>query len=161
MLLLGSAFLFVPLLAATAIIGGFVFAYAAHCFLTVVEQTAAGNDEVVWPDEPYLDWLWQAAYMLWLSALWLAPLVFGARAVVASQTGSAAVARFLLTAAVLTWLVFPLSLLSSLSASSHWVLFAPRLMLRLVTRRFGSLLTFYVLSGPVLAGGALLLFLTF
>src|SRR5205823_10246025 len=100
MLLLGSAFLFVPLLAAAAVIGGVVFAYAAHCFLTVLEQTAAGNDEVTWPDEPYVDWLWKAAYMLWLSSLWLAPVVFGARAIVSAQAGAEATSRLVTTAAV-------------------------------------------------------------
>ena len=44
-------------LVATVIVGTYVFAYASHCFLTVVEQTSAGNDEVVWPNEPYQDWL--------------------------------------------------------------------------------------------------------
>src|SRR5947209_19316810 len=73
---MGGAIFFVLTLVATMIVGTYVLAYAAHCFFTVVEQTAAGNDEVVWPNIPYTDWLWEAVYILWLSALWLAPFAF-------------------------------------------------------------------------------------
>lgn len=161
MLLLGSAFLFVPLLAATMVIGTFVFAYASHCFLTVVEQTSAGNDEVVWPDEPMYDWLWKAPYMLWLTALWLGPIALTLRAVASARAGAETASHVVVGAAVAVWLFFPVTMLSSMSASSRWVLLSPRLVSRLVGQRLGSLLLFYVHSGPVLAIGAALLYLTF
>jgi hypothetical protein len=27
--------------------------------------TATGNDEVVWPEEPYIDWMWRGAIIAW------------------------------------------------------------------------------------------------
>jgi hypothetical protein len=161
MYLLASPFFFVPLLAATMVVGTYVFAYASHCFLTVVEQTSAGNDEVTWPNDPMYDWLWQGVYMLWLTALWLGPIVLALRAVAAAHGDASAVAHVLLAAAALVWLCFPITLLSSMSASSRWVLFSPRLVRRLFGQRFGSLALFYLHSGPVLAAGAVLMYWLF
>ena len=53
----GPTILFMILLLAQILIGIYVAAYASHCLLTVVQDTAAGNDEVIWPDEPYYDWV--------------------------------------------------------------------------------------------------------
>ena len=160
MFLLASPFFFVPLLAATTVVGAAIFAYASHCFLTVVEQTSAGNDEVVWPNEPYYDWLWQAVYVLWLTALWLGPIVLALRAAAGAHAGSAAAGQVLVSAAALVWLFFPITLLSSMSGSSRWVLLSPRLVSRLVGRRSGSLMLFYLHSGPVLAAAVALTYLT-
>jgi hypothetical protein len=152
---MGGAILFVCTLAATMIVGTFVFAYASHCFFTVVEHTSAGNDEVVWPDGPFYDWLWEAVYMFWLTALWMGPIALAMRAATA---GSASV---LFVSAALVWLFFPITLLSSMSASSRWMVFSPKLVSRLVGQRFGSLALFYLHSGPILAAGAALMYLTF
>jgi hypothetical protein len=157
MFLLASPFLFVPLLAATMVIGTYVFAYASHCFLTVVQQTASGNDEVVWPNDPMYDWLWEAVHMLWLIGLWLGPIVLALRAVTAAHAGAGVATNVIVTAAVLVWLLFPLTLLSSMSAASRWVLVSPGMLSRLFTQRLGSLLLFYVHSGPVLAALAFLI----
>jgi hypothetical protein len=161
MLLLASPFVFVPLLAATMVIGTYVFAYASHCFITVVEQTSAGNDEVVWPDEPFYDWLWKAVYMLWLTALWLGPIALALRAVAAAHAGTGAATQVLVGSATAVWLGFPITLLSSMGGTSRWVLFSPRVVARLLGQRLGSLLLFYLHSGPVLAACAALLYLTF
>src|SRR5947209_2378193 len=150
---MGGAIFFVLTLVATMIVGTYVLAYAAHCFFTVVEQTAAGNDEVAWPNIPYTDWLWEAVYILWLSALWLAPFAF----TVSGRAGTAG----LITSAALVWLFFPITLLSSMSASTRWALLSPSLLRRLLGQRTGSLLLFYLHSGPVLAAAAALLYLTF
>jgi hypothetical protein len=150
---MGGAIFFVVTLAATMVAGTVILAYAAHCFFTVVQQTAAGNDEVIWPNDPYVDWLWEVVYIAWLSAIWLAPFAF----TVTGRGGTAG----LVTSAVLVWLFFPLSLLSSMSASTKWALISPSLLRRLLGQRFGSLILFYLHSGPVLAIGAALLYLTF
>src|SRR5438045_1205246 len=158
---MGGAILFVVMLAAIMIVGTFVFAYASHCFFTVVEQTSAGNDEVVWPNEPMYDWLWEAVYMLWLTALWLGPIVLAMRAVSAARAGTGAASQTLLASAALVWLFFPITLLSSMSAPSRWMLLSPRLLSRLLGQRVGSLLLFYVHSGPILAAAAAMIYLTF
>ncbi len=152
---MGGAIFFVLCLATTMIVGTFVFAYAAHCFFTVVEHTSAGNDEIIWPDGPFYDWLWEAVYMLWLVALWLGPIVLALRA---ATEGSA---RVLVVSAALFWLFFPLMLLSSMSASSRWMLLSPRLLSRLIGQRSGSLMMFYLHSAPVLAVAAAMMFVTF
>jgi hypothetical protein len=140
---------FVLLLSATMVVGTYVFAYTSHCFFTVVEQTSAGNDEVVWPNDPFFDWLWEAVYMAWLIGVWLVPvvLVLGGSQVV--------------VAAGLVWLLFPVTLLSSMSASSRWILISPRLLRRLLGERFGSLALFYLHSAPVLAAAAVCFYCLF
>lgn len=139
---IGGAMMFFVLLAGLVIVGAYVFAYASHLFLTVIESTATGFDEVSWPDEPYIDWLWKGVYLLWLAALWLIPLLL-----VGTRIGEQHVAFW---AAGLGWLLFPISLLSSMSASSRWIVFSPALLPRLAAR-FGSLITFYLLTAPLLA----------
>ena len=152
---MGGAILFVVFLAATMIVGTFVFAYASHCFFTIVEYTSAGNDEVVWPNEPFFDWLWEAVYMLWLVGLFLGPIALTLRA---ASEGSATI---LFTCAAFVWLLFPITLLSSMSASSRWLIVSPQLLSRLFAQRFGSLMLFYLHSGPVLAAVAAMGYLTF
>src|SRR6476646_9805641 len=148
MLVLASPFLFVPLLAATMVIGTFVFAYASHCFLTVVQQTASGNDEVVWPNDPMYDWLWEAVHMLWLIALWLGTIVLALRAVTGAHAGVGVATNVIVVAAIAVWLLFPLTLLSSMAGESRWTLVSPPMLSRLVGQRSGSLMLFYVHSGP-------------
>jgi hypothetical protein len=143
---IGGAMMFFVLLAGLVIVGAYVFSYASHIFLTVIESTATGFEDVSWPDEPYVDWLWKGVYVLWLAALWLIPLLL-----VGTRIGEQHVAFW---AAGLGWLLFPISLLSSMSASSRWFVFSPSLLPRLA-QRFGSLLTFYLLTAPLLAVVAL------
>jgi hypothetical protein len=150
---MGGAIFFVVTLAATMIAGTIILSYTVHCFFTVVQQTAAGNDEVVWPNDPYVDWLWEVVYIAWLSAIWLAPFAF-------TFTGRAGTAG-LVASAALVWLFFPISLLSSMSASTKWALVSPALLRRLLGQRFGSLILFYVNSAPVLAAAAALLYIAF
>src|ERR671936_2922622 len=69
----GAALLFFMYLVGMTIIGLYVAAYAAHSFLTAVEDTAAGNDEVRWPHDPLVDWAWKLFYLVWLAAVWLVP----------------------------------------------------------------------------------------
>jgi hypothetical protein len=150
---LGQAMIFVCLLAAEAVVGACVLGYAAHAFLVVVQGTAAGNDEVSWPDEPLFDWIGQAVHLLWLVAFWLVPLGLAQRALRAVFLPDAPLLRFLLLAVPLLWLFFPISLLSSLSAGARWVFFNPGLLPRL-GGSFGSLLLLYLLSGLLLGGCA-------
>jgi hypothetical protein len=150
---LGQVMMFFMLMVGTIIIGAYVLAYAAHILLTVIESTATGFDEVTWPDEPYVDWLWKGVYLLWLVAVWLVPLLFVSQALFRTQTAAVASAQFLYITAALFWLLFPISLLSSMSASSRWIVFSPAVLPRLF-RRAGSLFCFYALTGPLMAGVA-------
>jgi hypothetical protein len=149
----GGVMMFFLLMAGMVIVGAYVFAYAAHIFLSAIESTATGFDEVAWPDEPYVDWLWKGVYLFWLVALWLVPLLFVNQWLSRTQTAAVAAAQFVYIAAALFWLLFPISLLSSMSASSRWIFFSPALLPRLF-QRSGSLIVFYALTGPVMAGVA-------
>jgi hypothetical protein len=149
-----GAIIVVLLLAATMLVGAAAFSYTAHCFLTVVGETASGNDKIAWPKDSFFDWIWEAVYMFWLTGVWLAPVAL----VMRTMAGTSFV---VLIAAALIWLLFPLTLLSSLSASSRWILISPRLLSRLFGQRFGSLLQFYLHSAPVLAVGGVAFYLQF
>jgi len=156
----GQGIFFVLLLVAGVIVGTYVAAYAANCFLTVAEGTAAGDDAVKWPDEPFVDWLWKFIYFAWLVGVLLMPtLLMGRWLLAATTTGFTARAGTVAGAGVL-WLVFPISLLSSMSASSPWYVLSPALLPRLA-KRLGSLVAFYLSSAAVLVAalGALYLLL--
>lgn len=142
----GTALIFFMFLIASVILGLYAGAYAAHIFLVTIDGTAAGYDEVTWPDEPYYDWVWKLFYLAWLVALYAVPLMFYAR----YGNLSATVVAFAVTA----WLVFPITMLSSMGGPSRWMIFHPP-ALRRVIKGGGSMVVFYLLSAPVLALAAL------
>src|SRR5947209_9955741 len=124
---LGPAMIFVCLLLAEVLVGACVLTYAARCFGVIVEGTAAGNDEVDWPDEPMFDWLGRAAHLLFLLALVLVPGAVVGRLLIRLQVGVPPGLAFLPTL-VLFWVLFPITVLSSYSATSRWVVFRPALL---------------------------------
>src|SRR5439155_26740069 len=103
----------------SVIVGAYVLAYAAHCLLTVVEQTAAGAEQVTWPDEPAADWLSRAVFLAILLAVWLTPAGILARALREGLLPGEPGLRLLVLAVPGLWLLFPVGLLSSLSATSR------------------------------------------
>src|SRR5262245_59008714 len=114
-----NAFLFIPLLALTWAFGFVLALFAAHYFLTVLESTAAGNEKVVWPEEPLIDWFWKAFYLAFLAGVWLVPIIVAARLMTTNPW-----VRFVFVAGAF-WLFFPIGLISSQSAESRWVPFWP------------------------------------
>ncbi|MFO0797890.1 MAG: hypothetical protein U0804_10450 [Gemmataceae bacterium] len=124
---MAGAIIFVPALAASAVMG-FVFAlFAANHYLTVMQSTAAGARHVTWGDEGVFDGFWKPFYLLWLAGLWAGPAMFVARA------GGGG---WLTTAAPLlvVWLCYPVSQLSSLSATSVWLPLHPGVFDRLAQK---------------------------
>jgi hypothetical protein len=127
-----------------------VGSYVAHCFLVVLEDTAAGADKVVWPDEPHVyDWLAKAVYLVVLLGIWVA----GAGVLLTLlKPGLEAVEwwliLFMLTL-LIVWLVFPVSLLSSLSGTSRMEIIRPVLVARLAQHPL-ALLAYFAASGLVL-----------
>jgi len=149
-----TAVLFVLLLVVTVIVGLVVGAYAGHCFLLIVQETAAGNNEIGWPDEPFQDWLWKFPYLVWLSGIWILPAVLLLRVLNPPVPAVTPGLWFVVVCVFILWLLFPVSLLSSLSASSRWVVFSPSLLPRLV-KLAPVMLYFYGVSGVLLVlGGA-------
>src|SRR5579872_3776923 len=111
------AVLFVPLLAASVILGFVFLMFAAHYYLTVMESTGVGAKEVTWFSEPILENAWKLAYMAWLVGLWLGPAYFIGRVVTA---GMDSVWWKLAIPLAVFWICYPISQLSSLSATSIW-----------------------------------------
>lgn len=143
-----TAFIFVPLLAATAIVGGAVWFYASHVFVVITEETAAGNEVVNWDEEPMYDWLWQGLYIGWLVGVWLVPSLLLARLIALNVGPEWRVFLFVIIAFGVFWGSFPLSLLSSMAAESRFSLLHLGLFERLA-KRTSDVLLFFLLSGLI------------
>jgi hypothetical protein len=119
------ALMFMLTLAAEAIIVLCVLTYAMHCLLVVVRETAGGNDEVFWPEEPFQDWIFGSFHLVGVLLIWLAPIGILARSLRHVWLSDDAALRFMLLAVPGLWLFFPVTIFSSLSASSRWFVFRP------------------------------------
>ncbi len=108
-----------PILGVAIPIVFFTFgSYVAHCFLRILEETAAGNRECEWECTGIVDRTGKFFYLLWLCALCTAVIspVWGTCLAISAPE---AVTWTLATAA---WVIlFPVVLLSSLTASSQWL----------------------------------------
>lgn len=151
----GQAILFMISFAASIIIGVCVLAYAARCCLVVVQETSHGQDEIVWPNEPFQDWLLHAVQFIELVGIWLAPAALTARLLRHSLMPEDAWRLVLLFVAPGLWLFFPIGLLSSLSAESRWVPFRWTIF-RAFLRLAPAAVIFYLLTGVMLGIAAVL-----
>src|SRR5437660_4140687 len=109
-----------------------VFSFATQVFLVALIGTAAGNDEVEWPKDHFYDWFLRVWHFIWLLAVWFVPAFF------VMKLFSVPKPVFVAGTVAMLWLVFPVTVLSSLSATSNWVIFRP-VILRAMLKRFGSL----------------------
>src|SRR5262245_60185001 len=140
------ALIFMPALVG-AVVFGFVFLlFFCNYYLTVLESTGAGAKEVTWVSEPIIDNFWKLWYLLWLGGLWFAPAYFIGRAAAATASPWLALAIPFLV----LWVCYPISQLSSLSASSIWIPLAPDVFARLAQKPSVTL-GFFGLSAAVLA----------
>jgi hypothetical protein len=149
---IAGAMMFVLTLVAEVIVGLYVLIYAMHAMLTVVQETAAGNDEIAWPSEGFIDWLFGSLHLVVLVLVLLAPAGILMRALQPTLFPDDAVLRFLVLAVPGLWLLFPVALLSSLSTEHRWMLLRPDVMWRML-RAAPATLAVYV-AGAVLAAGA-------
>ena len=120
------------------VFAGYTLGYAAHSLLVVIEQTAVGFDRVVWPEDRIIDWYWKPFYVYGLLAFWIG--VIGALLVPLLHLEAA---QEILATAVLVWLIWPVSLLSSLTGSTRLLLLRWEVAARL-GRHPLRLLTFYL-----------------
>ncbi|MGF1582269.1 MAG: hypothetical protein ACFCD0_23340 [Gemmataceae bacterium] len=130
----------------TGLFGLLGFAYGAYCLVVILEQTAAGNRDIVWPDEPFTDWLGKGVYLGWVLLLCAIPgslLGLPLGGMVTSLT----LGKVLLVLGSV-WLLLPLVLLSSLSAQSMFAVINPQFLRRAIYH-FGPLMLFYGLSAIV------------
>jgi hypothetical protein len=142
-----NAVIFVPALVGSVICGFFFLMFAAHYYLTIMESTGVGAKEVTWFSEPILDNAWKVGYMGWLVGLWLGPAYFIGRA--ATSGTDSEWLRLAIPLAVF-WICYPISQLSSLSATSIWYPLVPDVFARLLQKPIVTL-GFLLVSIPVLA----------
>lgn len=141
------ALIFVPALVGAAICAAVFLTFASHYYLTVLESTAAGSKQITWFGESITDAFWKPFYLAWLLCLWLGPAYVIGR----SLAGSQHVPWLTLGVPVLVaWLLYPVSQLSSLCATSVWMPLHPQVFARL-TQAPGTTLGFFALTLPVFA----------
>ena len=109
-----------------------------------------GQDEIIWPNEPYVDWLGHAVQFLELVGIWLAPAAMTVRMLRNVWLPDETALRVLLLAGPGLWLFFPIGLLSSLSAQSRWVPFRWTIFLCFL-RVAPAALVFYVQTAFLLS----------
>jgi hypothetical protein len=152
-----AAMQLVVLLVLTTIAGAGLFIYAAHVFVTIAQQTSGGLDEIAWPKDPWHDWIVGALHLAWLVAFWLVPLGILFRLIGPTSLAASAALHVGLPAA-LFWLLFPITLLSSFSANSAWVLVRPEALGRMA-RGASATFAFYLISAPLCLAGAVTLYI--
>jgi hypothetical protein len=145
-----SAFLLL-LMTLAIIIGAYIFIYAAHRFFVIVQETAAGVDDVKYPADPLMDKLPRAAYLAGLLAICVVPAGFLLKLNPDVSLGGSPLLTSFVVATVILWLLFPIGLLSALSASSPWIVFRLT-VLRFMLRRALATFVFYSVSAVLAAG---------
>lgn len=121
--------------------------YAAACWSAVLEDTAAGNDEIHnWPEPNWREWFAKMIYLAFIAGI----AGFAAWGVGLIGKASGGNWGFWLTFGAVLFVTYPVVLLSSLEADSPWV---P--LTRPIFASMGSLwwgwLTYYALSAVLLA----------
>ncbi|MCI0460493.1 MAG: hypothetical protein L0Z62_26360 [Gemmataceae bacterium] len=150
----GPAMIFFFALITAVIVGLIMLSYAAHSFLVVVENTAAGDDDVRWPDEPIYDWLWKLWYLVWLVGFWFVPAWVLVDGVLMRVLNLGAVGVYPVLLAVV-WLLFPISLFSSLSANSLLVVLRGETVRRLARQGLPLVLVWLIAGVLVIGSGVL------
>lgn len=141
------AVIFMPALVGSVICGFVFLVFAAHYYLTVLEGTAAGAREIPWQSEPLVSNFWKVFYLGWLLGLWAGPAYLVGRAVAPGDQWVK-----LSVALLAMWAMYPVSQLSSLSASSVWVPLSPQVFARLAQKPAATA-GFFLLTLPVFALG--------
>lgn len=145
----GRLIIFFSLMVAQILVGGLILAYAGYSFLHVLISTAAGNDAVAWPGDPFFDWLFKGWYLIWIAALSVMPgfLIITASGIPPHDAGWG------IALASSACFLFPVFLLSSLSGSSRIHILRGQILAG-IGRRFGLTLLFYVFTALILVSCA-------
>jgi hypothetical protein len=123
----------------------FISLHQAAIFLRVVEDTSAGVDEIIWPKEPWIDFIGK-----WFFLVWVAGVSAGLWGILLLPVGRFVPAAVIVIAVLLLgWFTFPIALLSTMAASSAWVIIHPLLLWRLAQKP--------LLIGFIYANGLLVL----
>jgi hypothetical protein len=121
-------------------------AYAGSFFLAAIQETAAGNHEVGWPDDSLWEKFFTFLYLVWIFLCAAAPLGV-AVAPLRPLLGFEIFGWSLVPSAVL---VFPIVLLCALANNSLWLFWNTEVLLNLLVRPH-VLLILYLMSALLLA----------
>lgn len=118
--------------------------YAAACFLPVVIDTAAGNDEVnSWPDPVFKEWAVQLIYLSFIS-LEANVAAYGIGQLIGMATGDPVT-----PALFASFALFPIILLSSLEANTAFIPLTLPVLRTLATHAW-AWIVFYALTGAMM-----------
>ncbi len=145
---MGPAVMAAVCTAGVAIIGSYIFTYAAYVFFAILDATAGGQDELSWPDEPMLDWMHKGMVLAWLVLVSAGPSFIVGRAMAREHTSIA-----LTVSAGCFAILFPLVVLSVQTAGSMFAVLYPPALGRML-RQFDMVIAFYLAATPVFAIGA-------
>jgi hypothetical protein len=142
----GFAAMLVSTVVLTSLLTIIMLAHTGRFMMGVLQETAAGIDDIRWPDEPPTDWLLRAVRLGAILLLCLAPAGLLSRGLREMLFPNDPGLRLLVLAIPMLWLYFPIGLLSALSSVSGWALLRLEIVSRLL-RILPSLLAFYGLTG--------------
>jgi hypothetical protein len=119
--------------------------YAAHCFVVVVTDTAAGLDMVRWPGETMVDWIGQAFRCVVTLATVLIPVGFVVRSFGDSLYPPDPLLGALVLTGVWLWAAFPVAILSAMTYGSPFAVIHPGVLQELL-RLTLSMIVFYLMT---------------
>jgi hypothetical protein len=108
----GSVILFVCFGVLFVVLAAYGVVVAARAFMVVAQGTAAGLDDISWPDETILDWLPSAFYLLAMLAIWVIPAGLLARALSEAFIPEDTPLRSVILIGLAVWLLFPPGILA-------------------------------------------------
>jgi hypothetical protein len=170
---LAGALMFISTMMVLIVLGAIILIKLVHAFQVVVAGTAAGAENLSWPDEPFFDVIPGIFPFLFVVALWVVPTHLTLLSVAKHRTPPQVAAEAAAPAEETTgprkpplrvwlpvagdlavlWLVLPVSLLSSFSATSQWVPLRAAMVAQLV-RSAPAFVFYYPLAAVCLAVGA-------
>lgn len=121
---------------------------AAACSFAIIQDTAAGNDEVVnWPESNWREWFWRLLHAGYLLSIALV-VGYGIASVSRALNGP-----FWLPLAAVVYMLFPIIVLSSLEADSPWMPLSAAILTSMLTRAWAW--GMFYLEASVLTAGVL------
>jgi hypothetical protein len=114
----------------------------SNYFVVIIEDTAAGNEEVDWPDEVWYDFIGKFFFIVWLFGCCAAvSTVFWLLTSLALSFGDLEIPRVIWWGLTLfsAGLLLPIPLYSAMIAGSPWILFHPMFFSRLFLKPMAGL----------------------
>jgi hypothetical protein len=148
---IAGAMFFVLSLVASVIVGLFVLTYASRTFVNALDGTAAGNDDIPWPTDSFIDQLAEPFFLVYVLALGTVVVVVPVGLLFPDFLQLPAGVPLVLGG--VAWLLFPILLLSALTGTSRWYVLHWEFLRRLVRHPL-ALVIFYVSTGASLFIGA-------